>query len=409
MPLSTFSALPSVPTIAVLPFSGYDARGEGIGLGDVIADQLITLLSHNAGLHMISRLSTAAFRGRPCSMEEVAHHLRATYVVSGRYLDVDGRLTVDVEMADAARRHVAWKHAATDATSAIVRSDSLIALELAAGITHAVYANEIGRVPTLAMPDLPTHSLLLTAIGLLYRLAPSDFHKAKQALDALHERLPAHPQPLAWLSRWHLFRVVQGWTAQRDEDGRLAGEYARRALDAAPDSALALTMLGNVQTSFHRDPAGGEALYDQALAINPNESLAWLQKGNALSFRGEGQRAMEHIEKALSLSPLDPSRHFYQSLYASASLAAGEYARAVNAAQASLRLNREHVSTYRVLAIALSLLGRMDEARRAVAIVRRLEPELTVKAFVARSPGAKSGLAQRFGDALGAAGLPSGA
>lgn len=400
------TALPAA--IAVLPFRSYTGQSMGIGIGDVISDQLITQLAHGGGLNVTSRLSTAAFRERPCSLDDVALHLGAAYVVSGRYLENDGQLSIDVEVADTARRTVLWKHLATESASAILQSDSLLLQDIVGGIARSVFAAEIEREPTAGMPTLATHTLLLTAIGLLYRLAPSDFFKSKLALDALRDRLPTHPAPLAWLSRWHLFKVVQGWSASRDEDGRQADDLARRALDIAPDSALALTMLGNARTSYHKDPAGAEALYDRALAINPSESLAWLQKGNALSFRGEGRRAMEHIERAISLSPLDPSRHFYQSLYASASLTAGDYVRAITAARSSLRMNREHVSTYRVMAIALSLLGRMEEAQRAVSTLQRLEPGLTVKAFIARSPGAQSGLAQRFGDALHAAGLPLG-
>ena len=74
----------------------------------------------------------------------------------------------------------------------------------------------------------------------------------------------------------------------------------------------------------------------------------------------------------------------------------------------SLRLNRDHVSTHRVLAIAQVMLGRVDEASQTVRRILQLEPQLTVASFVARSPGARSGLAKTFGKALQAAGLPLG-
>jgi adenylate cyclase len=396
------------PTVAVLPFRGYGAVADGIGLGDILADQLITHLAHGDEMHVTSRLSTAAFRERPCSLEDVATHLRANYVVSGRYYEHHGRLTVDVEMADAMRRRVVWKHAASEPLDAVLSPDAMLTLELVGGISRAIFAAEIDRQPLVGMPTLSTHSLMLTAIGLMYRLSPKDFLEARRALDALRERLPSHPAPLAWLSRWHLFKLVQNWTTDRNQEGRVAEECAHRALEIDPNSALALTMLGNVRTNHHRDPVGAEALYDQALAINPNESWAWLQKGNALSFRGEGAAAMQHIERAIGLSPLDPAKHFYQSLYAGAALTAGDYERAITAARASLRLNREHVSTFRVLAIGLSMLGREQEARRVVQTLLHIEPDMTVKSFVARSPGRQSGLAERFGEALGAVGLPLG-
>ena len=123
---------------------------------------------------------------------------------------------------------------------------------------------------------------------------------------------------------------------------------------------------------------------------------------------GNGASALEHTQKAVELSPLDPSRHFYLSIMSSAALSAGEYERAIVAAKASMRLNGEHVSTHRVLAIAQAMTGRLDEARTHVARLLKIEPQLTVAGFVARSPGAASGLAQTFGQALHAAGLPLG-
>ena len=167
-------------------------------------------------------------------------------------------------------------------------------------------------------------------------------------------------------------------------------------------------MLGNVHTNYLVDLNRAEQFYDQALALNPNESLAWLQKGNARSFAGDGAAALSLVQKATRLSPLDPSRHFYLSILASAALSARDYGRAVQAAHQALQLNHAHVSTHRVLAIALSMQGRLDEARTSVQQLLRLQPRLTVADFIARSPGALSGLAATFGQALLAAGLPSG-
>lgn len=398
------------PTIAILPFAPYaDAPVDiDIGIGDIVADQLIAALSSSPAINVISRLSTVAFRQRHEPLDRIAHALGAHFVVSGRYRVAGGNVYVHAELADARSSHVVWTHSAADRDVAVLQTDSELVAELANGISQAVFAAEVGSVRSLALPSLQSHTLLIAAISLLYRLSPIDFDRARAALDALQERAPRHAAPLAWLARWHLFRVVQGWSDDRRRDGEMALSFAKRALDRDPASSLALTMLGNVHTSFLKDLDGAATLYDQALSINPSESLAWLQKGNCLSFGGNGALALEHTEKAVELSPLDPSRHFYLSIMSSAALSAGEYERAIVAAKASMRLNGEHVSTHRVLAIAQAMTGHLNEARTHVARLLKIEPQLTVAGFVARSPGAASGLAQTFGQALHAAGLPLG-
>ncbi|HEY2926878.1 adenylate/guanylate cyclase domain-containing protein [Piscinibacter sp.] len=396
------------PTIAVIPFSSYAGAPEAVGLGDILADQVIAALSKSNAINVISRLSTTAFRDRIQSIEMIGQSLSANFIVSGRYWKSGSTVHALVELADARNSRVIWTQTLADTETAVLQTDSELVAALVDGISQAIFSVEVASVSSIPLPNLQSHTLLLAAISLLYRLSVRDFERARAALETLNERAPRHPSPLAWLARWHLFRVVQGWSDNRERDGTAALSYAKRALDLDPDSSLALTMLGNVHTNYLRDLEGAESLYDKALSINPNESLAWLQKGNCLSFRGDGPAALAHTEKAADLSPLDPSRHFYLSIMASAALSAGAYERAIAAAKSSLRLNSDHVSSHRVLAIAQVLTGRVDEARLTVRQILALEPHLTVAGFIARSPGASSGLAETFGSALLAAGLPLG-
>jgi hypothetical protein len=55
---------------------------------------------------------------------------------------------------------------------------------------------------------------------------------------------------------------------------------------------------------------------------------------------------------------LDPWRYYYDSLCATAALAAHDHERAISLAQRSLKSNRMHASTLRVIAIASAGLGR---------------------------------------------------
>lgn len=394
------------PTLAVLPFSDSESSSTAFGIGDVLADQLIELLSRSELFNVTSRLSTGAFRHRGTGLDEMARHLHAGLFVSGHCRHVSGRIHVHAELADARTGLALWTTTLSDSEHAALQVDSDLVQSLATGLTRAIFSAELRSAHGKPLPGLASHTLLLSAVGLMYRLSPADFMRAKEALDELRRRAPHHAAPAAWLARWHLFRVVQGWSTSREEDGELARRHASDALEADPESALALTMLGNVHTNYLRDLEGAEALYDRALALNPNGSLTWLQKGNAQSFRGDGAHALSCVEKAIGLSPIDPANHFYLTILAGAALSAGEYERAITAARSALRLNRTHVSTHRTLAIALSLAGRLPEAREAVTQVLQHEPGLTVRGFVARSPGAASGLAEKFGLALQAAGLP---
>ena len=71
------------PTIAVIPFSLRSAEPQLQMLGEALAEEVIAALSRTFELHVISRLSTTAFRDRHQALEEVHSHLGARYVLSG--------------------------------------------------------------------------------------------------------------------------------------------------------------------------------------------------------------------------------------------------------------------------------------------------------------------------------------
>lgn len=396
------------PTVAVVPPAGLDHGGDSHALGDIVSDQLIAALSRSHVLNVISRLSTQALRQRGLSAQQVGRLLGAQFVVSGHCVRVAGRLRVQLEIADGLAGRVLGTCSAEDADHAALHSDSALVLSLVGDIARTVLQQELQTARTMALPSLSSHTLLLAGIGLLFRLAPSDFSLAYRALDEVRRRAPRHAAPLAWLARWHLFRLVQGGNHDRQADGRSALELAQRALDLDPDSSLALTMLATTHVSWVRDLDRAAQLCDTALSINPNESLAWLQRGNIRSFSGDGTSALACAQRAVSLSPLDPARHYYLSLMASAALTAQDYERAIQAAREALQLNHAHVSSHRVLVIAQQLSGRHDEARESARQLMLLEPHLTMARYVAQSPGARSGLADTFGRALRDAGVPPG-
>ena len=108
----------------------------------------------------------------------------------------------------------------------------------------------------------------------------------------------------------------------------------------------------------------------------------------------------------MQLSPLDPIRYFYDSLAATAALAAEDFEEARRLAKRSLRANRSHTSTLRALIIAAVELGDINEARLTMTRLRQLEPELTVSGFLLRSPSSDFDTGIRWSNALRAAGLP---
>ncbi|MBC5763371.1 adenylate/guanylate cyclase domain-containing protein [Ramlibacter albus] len=395
------------PTVAVIPF---DARSTGehhFAIGELIADHVIAQLSRTPDLRVISRLSATVFRGRDVAPFEIERHLGAHYLLHGSYVASGDKLLVMAELADAQSGEVRWSKRLNAEVGDLLQVESELSHELASAAHNAILDAEVQKALSQRLPTLQSHSLMLGAVTLMHRTARNDFFRAQDLLNLLLERHPRHAELLAWLAKWHVLQVEQGWSGNVEDTAKRALGHTNRALDIDGKSALALTMDGFVRCNLLKDFDGALDRYRMALQLNPNESLAWLFMGMLHGFTGQPGPALAEVDTALALSPLDPARYFFQSLAASIHLSAGQYDRAVELARSSLKSNTTHISTHRALTIALAMAGRIEEARMQATRLMQLAPEFTVSVFRARRQGGGfSEQGRLFAEALRMAGVP---
>ena len=391
-----------LPTLAVIPFS----NGGTLVLGEVLAEELIRAISQSNRMNVISRLSTTQFRGSVMPASDIGKHLKANFVLSGTCREHDGKLMAALELTDTRSGDLVWADRLVGDVGGLLLGDQEFVSRIISAMGTAIIKRELQRSRSLPLPTLESYSLLLGAIAAMYRLSQGEFERAEKMLDELIYREPREPLPLAWMGNWHVLKVQQGWTQNADRESRLAQDRTAKALDMDPENYLALTIDGFVQTNLRQDLEVGEARYVQALEINPNAPLAWLLRGVRHAFKGLGDTAVQYTDRALSLSPFDPQKFFYTSLASSANFSAGQYREAKELAQISLKENRSHTSTLRVLAASQWQLGEEEDARHTGEILLGMEPSLTVSSWLRRSPAAETPQGREMAEILEKIGIP---
>jgi TolB-like protein len=396
-----------LPTVAVLPFdSGVDAGHRVVG--DLLADGVISQLSHTAELRVISRLSTGAFAGRTVPPEAIAAHLRANFVVSGSVHVQGARMVVSAELCETSSGAVAWADRLTGNVSELVEAHGDLIHRIGAAVHSSILARAVHRARGAPLPTLESYALLLGAIQLMHRQSRFEFDRARTLLEHLVERHPRHAAPRAWLAKWFALAAAQGWRRDASTATAEARRHVESALSCEPSSAMAWAVKGLLQGYVDADFSGAQDAQLEALRHNPNESLAWLYLGTLHGWRGERDAAIEAADQALALSPLDPLRYYFDSLAGAAMLGARRYDRAVELSQRSIRSNRAHLSTYRVLTMAQALSGDEAAARTSATELLRHDRTFTVKRFLEVSPWRMSPDADVLGEALKTAGIPAG-
>jgi adenylate cyclase len=399
----TYAALRS--TVAVIPFEARANEPEYFAVGELIADGVISQLGRTAELRVISRLSSAAFRGRATSIAEVAKTLGTTYVLSGSYVASSGKLLIMAELADVRTGVVVWSERIAGDVGDLLREESELSHRIASAVHNAIMQSEVQSTLIKPLPTLESCSLLLGGIALTHRASTRDFDRAREALDALVERHPRAAQARAWLGKWYILRVVRGMSNEPDSDARRAIEQTERALDAEPECTLALAIQGHALCQLSRDVEGAARRIDEAIQLNPNESLGWLYKSVWSSMWGSAQASVQEAETATRLSPIDPMKYYYDMILAASLSIDCQHERAIGLAQRSLKANRYHQPTMRVLLYSQAQLGQDEDAKKTLALLLRENPALTVSSYLGMG-GSGSAIRQQVANVLRRLGVP---
>ncbi len=392
-------------SIAVIPFADNGDAGMAGMLGEVLADDLIAQLSRLQQLHVVSRLSTTVFRRREVDLDSICSNLGSHYVVHGSCTTGGDRFRLRAQVIDCQTKAVIWADALDGSVANVLGGASSIIDDLTERICHALLGAEVRRAVTMPLPSLQSYTILLGAIALMHRLSPRDFGRSREMLIYLTERHPRATAPRAWLGKWHVMRVAQGWSPDPVADAHAARSVVAQALDLDPQHGLALAIDGLICAYINKDLVTAAERYDAALLANPSEGLAWLFQSGLHSYNSNGNPAVECALRAQRLSPLDPMKYYYDAFISMAMLAADDYLGAIDFGTKSLRFNRTHRPTLRILAIAQVLAGQIEDARTSIASLLNIEPEFSVSKFLDRYPGAASEHAPKYAEALRTAGL----
>jgi tetratricopeptide (TPR) repeat protein len=192
----------------------------------------------------------------------------------------------------------------------------------------------------------------------------------------------------------------------RERETAETAQLARKAAELGREDAVALSSAGFALGYVVGDIEDGDAMIDRALKLNPNLAWAWYLSGWVKVWLGEPEVAIERTGRALRLSPLDPYTFLMQSATAYAHFISGRYADAASWAEASLRERPDHLSGLRVLAASSAMLGRQEQARKAMKRARELDPTLRLSNLDSFIPLRRAEHRAMLAKGLEKAGLP---
>ena len=371
---------PSKPSIAVLPFTNMSGDPEQDYFADGLVEDLITSLSKVAGLFVIARNSTFAYKGKIVDVRQVAKELGVRYVLEGSVRKAANRLRITGQLIEGATATHVWADKFEGAVEDIFDLQDRITESIVGAIEPSLRRAEIERARRKRPDSLDAYDLYLRAMPHAHANTPAD---TDEALRLLHEALrldPNYASAHGYAAWCHEQRFFRG--GFHPEDRAAALEHADIALSIDANDAQALSIGAFVHANITRDYEGAIGVLDRALKLNSNSALAFGFSALANAHSERHERAIEHAMKALRLSPFDPLNYHPYCALTLAYLFTDRLAEAVAYSTLAIQANPNFSVSHAYLVASHVKLGNLAPARTAAQRLLEIAPGFTVGGFV---------------------------
>jgi pentatricopeptide repeat protein len=377
--------LPDKPSLAVMPFQNMSGDPEQEYFADGIVEDIITALARIRWLFVIARNSTFAYKGQVIDIKRVGRELGVRYVLEGSLRRASDRLRISVQLIDALSGSHLWADRFDGPFEDVFDLQDKVAVSVAGVIEPELQAAETARSALRPTRDLTAFDLYLRALRHLDQFERTGLVQALDLLERAIGRDPDYGPALAMAAHCHQGIEVNGCAEDPVAARRTSIDHARRALRSSPDDPDVLAIAAFVLGYFGEDIDVSLGLIDRCLALNPSHARGWHWSGLLRVFAGHPDRALEHFENYMRLSPRERLATYLNGI-GEAYFFSRRFDEAAANLLASLDLAPTFPVTYRVLASCYAHMGRLDEARQLIRRLRAITPAVMEPATRYRNP-----------------------
>jgi len=378
---------PDKPSIAVLPFADPTGAGEGDYFADGMVDEIVTALTRFPTLFVIASGSGLSYRERERDFRKISRELGVRYLLEGSVRRSGPRVRIGVDLVEAEAGAQIWSERFEGTLDDVFALQDEVANAVAARIEPTIEAADLRRGAARPTEDLGAYDLYLRGQQRFRAFDNAGYQAAIGFFEQAVARDPTFAAAWAALAYMHTRNLLSGWTADRDDARRKAQDAIRHALLANDDDAIALAQVANAGVVLGGDFPASLSMADRALTLNPGSSPCWVHAGYVSLWCGQYQQAVERLQHALRLNPRAPDRYTAMRGVGQALVRLERFDEAIAWLNEAITLRPNHPNAIFNLVIALAHLGRIDEAKAALA---RAEALGSLRSFIDTVVGGRS-------------------
>jgi serine/threonine protein kinase/tetratricopeptide (TPR) repeat protein len=401
-PTVSASARPAIESIAVMPLLDRSGDPTLAHLGTGVPRTIIRTLLEIPDLTVRPFSSVAAYAtAEAVDPGRIGRQLDVEAVMVGSITQGEPSPTITVELVDVRNNRSLWLQSYDPGRDLLAMQDDILR-ELTAKLGWRLSAGQRERLARRPTEDTAAYLMYLEGLHLVHQFTVADI---QQGIDRLERAVARDPGfALAHAALADAYIAAAYIFMQPGAAFEKARQAAAQALRLDPQLAQAQAALATVKFHVDWDWAGADHDFQEALRLDPRCAFAYDYYGWYWVARGEGDKAVAALEKAVELEPrsvlynadlafvyqhahrfdaAEQQAHRTLELDPNAAMAPWvlslvfahrdrNYAASLEQAQTFLERDRQRPDAYAMLAWIHGMSGRPEEARQALAELERL-------------------------------------
>lgn len=362
--------------IAVLPFENLSGDPDQEYFADGLTEDIISALSNQRELRVLSRNSTFGYKGQGVEPRHVARELDARHVLHGTVRKSGSRVRVTAQLVDGTSGYQTWAERYDRDLQDIFEVQDDITSSIVGRVAPELLLQEAVRARAKPVESLDAWDLYLRGLWYYYQGKSADeFNRARELVRSAIELDSADPLPHSLLGRIVIRGLIARWFRgsafwnEATHEAELAVRLDDRNAESHANLAGVYAYLGKYEQAISEG--------HRAVELGPAIAFSHRCLGTALMQAGEHEKASISFLRSISLNPNSNDNYTVQSMLAYVHYLMARYEAALAWANQSELSNPNFAQVYGVKAAALAQLDRWEEASAALHKFMRHFPDGT--------------------------------
>ncbi len=366
-----------VPAVVVLPFRNLSVEPGNDFAADGLTEEITAALSTFGWFSVISRNSVFGSRAQSIARRQLTDDFGVRYFLGGSVRQSGNNLRVAVQVVDAMTNHQIWNDRYDCRANDIFALQDEITAHVVEAIADQLYMAESARARFKTRENLTVWHYILRALSLINTRKKAQVAAAERLLKRAIAIDPKSAPTFSLLSFVRTLRVHLGWR-RRTAIVPISLQIADYSLSLNTEEPWGHLARG--YATLYERPEQAIGHLECAVKLNPKLATAYYLLALASTFTGDYESAFRHADMADRVKSFDllarGNAGAHDNVRATSCFIAGRYSDGIDFARKVIKLSPRQTPAYRQLVTNCAIAGEIEEAKSALAIVKRLAPNV---------------------------------